>query len=265
MRARCRLFDDGGEHAGSQHDCAPQPQKELAITASARSICFQGLVANRLGIALWQADGSGPEPAAIGHRFVTPIETITAHYYVASRDYIDSSAHAGVTATELRGAWPQTRAALRVAGLAAANLHLRLPLTTAGADREGEDWFYRDGVETRYLQPQAPLRLLLNDETLLEFAPPRLVLTEDYRRARNFAEVRIALMSEPALALIAGGSGKSTAAAALADALSADLARCAVRVVVDAIHLTHETFDGHGRTSGRYAELPTARLEVVGV
>jgi hypothetical protein len=234
------------------------------MNATPASIVLRGMLADRLGIALWQADGSGPEPAAVGHRFVTPIEEITAHYYVASRDYIDPAARAGATATALRGAWPRTRMALGTAGLAAANLHVRLPLTTAGTDREGEDWFYRNDVETRYLRPQAPLPLLLNDEAVLEFAPPRLMLTEDYRGARRFADVRIALVSEPTPARAAAGAATSVVAGTLARALLHDLAGRSVRLVVDAIHLTPETFAGRGRTSGRFAEFPAARLDVVG-
>lgn len=227
------------------------------------SVWFRGLVADGLGIALWQADGSGPEPAAVGHRFGTPIETITAHYYIASRDFIDPSARAGLTATELRGPWSRSRSALEANGLAATNLSMRVPLTTAGADREGEDWFYRDDVETRYLQPQAPLRLLLDDETVLEFPASCLVLTENYRGVRKFSEVQIALVSDPTPVRAPHGDARSAAAEALIQALLADLAGRPIRFVVDAIYLTNETFDGKGRTSGRYAEIPAARLEVI--
>jgi hypothetical protein len=221
------------------------------------------LSGDALGIALWQADGSGPEPAATGHRYVTPIETITAHYYVASRDYLDRTVRGGLVATELHGAWPRLRALLGNGATSLGNLIIRLPLTTAGADREGEDWWYRDDVETRYLRPQAPLSLLWKDEPVLEVAPPRLVLTEDYRGARSFADVRIALVSEPAPVMMAGGRACAAAAAA-ADALIADIGAHSVRFAVDVIRLTPETFGGHGRMSGRYADIPSARLEVTG-
>lgn len=232
------------------------------MSKPALSISFRGLVDDALGIALWQADGSGPEPAATGHCYVTPIETITAHYYVASRDYIEPAAPGGMVATALVGAWPRVHAALAHGVGKLEDMIIRLPLTTAGADREGEDWFYRDNVETRYLRPQAPLPLLLGNEILLELAPSRLVLTEDYRGARQFTDVQIKLVSDPAPVRIAGGSGNGEIDA-LRNAFLEDLADHSVRFVVDAIHLTPETFGGHGRTSGRYAEIPTARLEVV--
>ncbi len=229
---------------------------------SGSSIGFRGLVADGLGIALWQADGSGPEPVAVGHRFVTPFETITAHYYIASRDYIDPAARGGLVATGLSGEWRRLRAALAKAGRSIADLILRLPLTTPGADREGVDWVFKDGVETRYLRPQAPLPLLCGGVPVAAFAPPRLVLTEDYRGAREFAEVHIALTSDPTRAVAVAVTGLEPARL-LADALAADLGRRAVRFIVEAIRLTPLTFGGQGRTSGRYAEIPSARLEVV--
>lgn len=232
------------------------------MSKSELSIGFQGLVGDALGIALWQADGSGPEPAATGHRYVTPIETITAHYYVASRDYIEPAARGGAVATALVGAWPRVDAAFARAARELRDIVIRLPLTTAGADREGDDWFYRDEVETRYLRPQAPLPLLLGNEILLEFAPSRLVLTEDYRGARQFADVQIRLVSDPTPVRIAGCSGDGEIDV-LRNAFLEDLAGRPVRFVVDAIHLSLQTFGGHGRTSGRYAEIPAARLEVV--
>ncbi|HEY8553212.1 MAG TPA: hypothetical protein VIL43_01580 [Burkholderiales bacterium] len=220
---------------------------------------FRGRYGDGLGIALWQADGSGPEPAAVGHRFVTPIETITAHYYIASRDHVDPAARGGLAGVALRGEWSDTRAALAAGGGAPADLVLRVPLTTPGADREGEDWHYRDGVETRYLRPHAPLTLLCGGAVVLEFAPARLVLTEDYRGARSFADVRIALVFDATEAY----APSAPAMRALTDALLADLAGRPVRFVVDAVRLTPHTFAGAGRTSGRYAEIPAARLELV--
>lgn len=227
-----------------------------------QAVIFAGLVSEGHGVALWQADGSGPEPAATGHTFITPIEPITAHYYIASRDYVEPAARGGARGTQLIGAWPRLTAALQQARRDISDLVLRLPLTTAGPDREGEDWFYRDGVETRYLRPQAPMPLSLNVHALLTFAPARLVLTEDYRFATHFAEVRISINSEPIEARAANGASAGPFAA-VAEAFLADLGGRAVRLSVDTIQLTEREFTGNGRTSGRFAEIPTARLEVV--
>lgn len=231
------------------------------MSAAGSAITFRGLMGEGLGIALWQADGSGPEPAATGHTFVTPLRPVTAHYYVASRDHVDASARGGLAATALAGGWPRLRAALAAARLPLAQLVMRLPLTTAGADKEGEDWFYRDGVETRYLRPQGALPLLLGAIPLIEFAPTRLILIEDYNGARQFSDVRITLASDPSVAARARAIGGSSTD--VAEALLADLAGRSVRFVVDAIHLSPEMFGGNGRTHGRYADVPAARMEVL--
>lgn len=227
-----------------------------------QGIELAGRVGDGFGIALWQADGTGPEPAAAGHRFVTPIERITAHYYIASRDYVDISAHGGVRASGLIGGWPTFPTALAAARRTISDLVMRLPLTTPGPDREGEDWFYRDHVETRFLRPQAPLPLSLQGSALLEFATPRLVLTEDYRGARAFADVRISLVSEAAPAR-AASSVADGPFAEVAAALLADVAGRSVQLVVDSIRLSPAAFSGNGRTSGRFAEIAAARLVVV--
>ncbi len=227
-----------------------------------RSIAFAGFVQDGFGIALWQADGSGPEPAATGHTFITQVEPITAHYYVASRDHVDVSAHGGMRATGLQGGWPRFQAALATARRDVRDLIMRLPLTTAGPDREGEDWFFRDGVETRFLRAQAPLPVSLQANALLGFAPLGLVLTEDYRNARDFSEVKISLVSDPIAVRSAPGALDGPFAGIVEGAL-ADFAGRPVRLVVDAIQLSETTFSGHGRTNARFAEIPMARVEIV--
>ncbi|MFL6647213.1 MAG: hypothetical protein ACJ8KO_04560 [Sulfurifustaceae bacterium] len=232
------------------------------MTAGNTAITFSGRVRDGFGIALWQADGSGPEPAAVGHSFITAIEPITAHYYIASREYIDSSARGVVSADALIGHWPRLTQALAAAGRRVADFVMRLPLTTAGADREGHDWFFREGVETRYLRPQGALPFALGTDPFVEFAPPRLELTEDYRGARDFSDVRISLVSDATPVRLASGAIRGRYAA-VAQAFLDDLAGRSVRFVVDRIELVAETFAGHGRLVGRFAEIPTARVEVV--
>jgi hypothetical protein len=232
------------------------------MSASGMSIEFAGRAADRLGIAMWQADGNGPERAAIGHSFDTPIGSITSHYYIASRDYVDHGATGGVVATSLRGTWPRLTAALAEYRRSLKDLLIRLPLTTAGADRQGEDWVYRNDVETRQLYPKTPVPLLFCHAPLLEFPAARLVLTETYKGAQSFADVRLVLMSapiDPTYAANLDGAAKE-----VADALFADIADRPMRIVVDAIDLIlTDVFESEGRIHGRYANIPSARLEVV--
>lgn len=232
------------------------------MTTNKQSIEFSGKVADGLGIAMWQADGSGPEPAAVGHTFDTPLYPITAHYYIASRDYIDRARRGGLAATAVVGDWPRLQAALTAHRRTTRDLIIRLPLTTPGTDREGTDWRFQDGVETRYLYPQAPLPLLLGTIPLVEFAPRRLVLTENYNGAETFADVRISLVSDAAPEHRAAAPAGTTAQD-IAGALLADLAERPVRFVVDAIRLAPDAFSDNGRVHGRLAEIPAAHLEVV--
>jgi hypothetical protein len=228
------------------------------MAAKEPCIEFSGRVQDGLGIAMWQADGSGPEPAAVGHTFSTPLYPITAHYYIASRDYVDPKAPGGLLATALGGDWPRLRAALAAHAKRLSDLVIRLPLTTPGGDREGIDWSYQDHIETRHLYPKAPLLLLLGHVPLIEFAPRRLILTEDYNGAETFADVKISLSSDPAPERRAAATAHQ-----VASALLADLRDRSVKFIVDAIRLVPQTFAGDGRTHGRFADIPAARLQVV--
>lgn len=231
-------------------------------TTIKKSIRFGGLVRDNLGIAMWQADGTGPEPAAIGHTFNTPLYPITAHYYIASRDYVSPDAPGAVAAVATDGDWPQLHRALAQHKRSLEELVVRLPLTTPGADREGVDWRYHDGIENRHLYPQAALPLLLGHIPLVEFAPRRLILTEDYNNAETFADVHISIVSDPAPERRSSAPA-GNAATDIAQALLADLVDHPVRFVVDSIHLAPETFSGNGRVHGRFADIPVARLEVL--
>lgn len=222
-----------------------------------------GLAREHLGLALWQADGSGPEPARVGHSFPAPIRTITTHYYIASRDYdgIDPASLGGVKAVAAVG-FESLRATLAKSEFTVENLVIALPLMTPGADKEGEDWIYRDQIETRQLRPQANVVLRLAGRPMLGFAVPRITLTEDYTGAKSFADVRLSCVSDPVMPLRIAPAGVADVHAA-AQAFLADLAGQAVRLVVEEIRILPDTFTGHGRVSGKFAEIPRARVEVV--
>lgn len=225
-------------------------------------IAFAGEAKANLGIALWQADGSGPEPAATGHAFDTPIGRINSHYYIASRDYagIDPRARGALAACEPLRGFSRLAEALKEHGLRPDDLVIRLPLTTPGADREGVDWSYRDGVETRYLYPAGPIPLLVADFSALYLNLPRLILTEDYRGATDFAQARLSLATEPFRITPAATADKR--AAAVARAVMTDLAGRMLRFTAERVVLLADGFAGRGRTRGYFADIPTARLWV---
>lgn len=226
-------------------------------------IPFAGVAQSGLGVALWQADGTGPEPAAAGHAFDTPVGRINSHYYIASRDYdgIDPRARGALAArAPLRG-FTRLAAALAAAGLAPDALVIRLPLITPGADREGIEWHYRDGVETRHLRPSGPVPMLVASEAALDLAVARLVLVEDYRGATTFADVRLSLESDPfTVTPVPTARGR---AAAVARAMVQDINGRNLRFVVDRLVLLPEKFSGSGRTQGFFGEIPLARLEII--
>lgn len=224
------------------------------------SIPLTGLAADGLGIALWQADGTGPEPAAAGHAFDTPIGRIHSHYYIASRDYAGIDPHArGALAARapLRG-FTRLAEALRDTGMALSEIVIRLPLITPGEDREGIEWSYRDGVETRYLRPAGPIPVLVRGETALKLDVRRLVLTEDYRGVADFAQARLSLATPPFA--VAAVPTRSEVATVIARAMLQDLRGRQLCFTADRVVLLPGGFTGPGRTHGNFAEIPTARL-----
>lgn len=227
------------------------------------SMVFSGCGADGLGLTLWQADGTGPEPAATGHSFDTPIGRINSHYYIASRDYagIDPTARGGLAALAPLEGFPRLAEALSDASSVPADLVIRLPLITPGADREGIEWSYRDGVETRYLRPVGPIPLAIGGDVAVLLAVTRLVLTEDYRGANDFADARLSLTTDPfSVTSVASASKPVTAIsrAFLQDLNGRKLCFTAERVV-----LLPDGFTGNGRTQGYFADIPVARLEVL--
>ncbi|BAU49463.1 hypothetical protein SVA_2915 [Sulfurifustis variabilis] len=219
---------------------------------------FAGLAADRLGIAMWQADGTGPEPEAVGHMFVTPLRPVTSHYYIASRDHVDPSSRGTARLAEPVES-PGLARALRDTGAVPGDVSVTLSLLTPGADREGIEWFYRDGVETRHLAPRDGIALRFRDAPMLALPVPRLVLTEDYRGAASFADVRLSIVSDPFTARLAPRA--EGVARRLGEALLDDVGGRALRIVVDAIRFLADTFEGEGRLQGRFAEIPSARIE----
>lgn len=105
-------------------------------------IHFSGLSAEHEGAAGWNADGSGPEPAAIGHLIPFP-EFGNQYYYIASRDYdgIDPEpgASGGHFTSDVTG-FPLFMQALAEQGFDIGQLTMKYGLTTLGPDQEGVDW-----------------------------------------------------------------------------------------------------------------------------
>lgn len=109
-----------------------------------QQIQFQGMVGQGYGVASWNADGTGPEPAATGHQVPFP-GFGNLYYYGASRDYIsgnpDHSCFAflpGITG------FPNFAQALSDHGFTPGQVKAKFGLVTLGDDEEGLDWFVMD-------------------------------------------------------------------------------------------------------------------------
>ena len=228
---------------------------------SSQAIAFNGLGAQHFGIALWQADGRGPEPQAVGHTFHTPIGPITAHFYSASRDHdrIDPESHGGLVATETIAQFAYFSEALEANKFTLNDVVIKIALTTPTGDVEGKDWFYEDDVEIRHLRLNGPLMLELRREALIEFVVDRMTLTENYQSARSFKDVRILLTTDPIIAKNSSHAS-SIGTQKVAQAFLTDVANAKLQLTVDEIRLTGETFDGRGRFRTRFADLLGARL-----
>lgn len=114
----------------------------LTMMYSNAQIPFEGLEADHEGIAVWDADGTGPEPAAVGHPH--PFGYGSSRYYCASRDYDnidpDPDAALGHFMSGMTG-FPLFAQALTSHGYSPGQVKMKNGLIVEGDDIEGEDWF----------------------------------------------------------------------------------------------------------------------------
>jgi len=108
-------------------------------------IPIQGLAVDHEGIAVWDADGTGPEPAATGHPI--PWGWGNAPYYAASRDYDDIDPDPGAALCHFLDSitgFPLFVQALSNNGFLPGQVKVKCGLCTQKDDIEGEDWFNFD-------------------------------------------------------------------------------------------------------------------------
>jgi hypothetical protein len=111
------------------------------VTNAQQQIPFQGMVSQGFGVAAWNADGSGPEPAATGHLIPFP-GFGNIYYYGASRDYVSGNPNQACFAflpgiTE----FPNFTQRLTDHGYLPSQVKVKFGLVTLGDDEEGLDWF----------------------------------------------------------------------------------------------------------------------------
>jgi CubicO group peptidase (beta-lactamase class C family) len=117
---------------------------DYAKALNVSEIYFEGYSAQGEGIAGWNANGSGPEPAATGHQVPAPGFT-SQYYYGSSHDYItENPDHAAFHFLEGMKGFPNFEEALAANGYTPGQVKVKYGLCTLGDDIEGIDWFFMD-------------------------------------------------------------------------------------------------------------------------
>jgi hypothetical protein len=110
-------------------------------------LSFEGIKADHEGMAVWNSDGTGPEPPRIGHSFIWNGLEYGCPYYAASRDYDsidpDPDACAGHYKEGGKG-FPNLAIQLAYRGYTIGQLKAKIDTLTLGNDIQGEDW----GIDT---------------------------------------------------------------------------------------------------------------------
>lgn len=226
---------------------APRHQLEL-----------DGLVSEHLGLAAWNADGSGPEPQIDPRSFETPLGRITHHVYAATPDYggIDPSSAGGLKATSLTG-FEALQEALTNLGAAIGQITISWGLMT---EAPGEFTHDANHFETR--------KVLIHGPIVVRFATrPALLLPAEW--ATNTIDWNVDVftdsvhrsVTQPAAPVLAANA--TGAARAVGEAMLDDVAGRSVTLDVEGI-VIHEdaTFAGNGRVDGMLIDMPFAKLSV---
>jgi hypothetical protein len=227
-------------------------------------ISLIGQARDHRGLAVWSSDGSGQEPAAVGHSLQTVLGNFTAPYYVSTRDYgdIDPLSSAGMTGIESSSGFFQLMKVLYEHDLIVSDLSIAFPLFSLGEDREGEDWIFRDGVETRYLKSQGDIIIRLQSQDMISLPVTRLTWIQDFRGAVDLSDVSESCMTNAAVPEDASENSMVHVRVA-ASAFLKDMGELKIRIVIENLKFTDETFSGKGRIQGRFGEVHRARLEIV--
>jgi hypothetical protein len=209
---------------------------------------FLGMASEHQGMAGWNADGTGPEPAERGHG--------AQRYYIASRDYDDidpdPNAAFGHFLLEMKG-FMNLALQLEYRDYTPDQLLIKNGLSSLGADSMGLDWGFANGTDYWCNYYDIDYRLFLDGEQIITglvdtslswmVQNPLFWWCEaTFDRPRNGS----AFASEDAQ-IVAGGFLK-------------DL-ECR-KLYYDLQELTYDadTFNGNGRYNGGYFNVQAARL-----
>jgi len=214
------------------------------VTNAQQQISFEGMVSQGYGVAAWNADGTGPEPAFTGHQVPFP-GFGNLYYYGASRDYItgnpDHSCFAflpGITG------FPNFAQALTANGYTPGQVKAKFGLVTLGDDEEGLDWFVMDNYHHSSHKYSNFNIFELNGEAMLAIKVDYAVWS-----VQNGTTTYIIDFGYTPLINISGSS--SAGVQAVAQAFLEDLDGKSVRLQCESTY-GGLTITGNGRNGGYY-------------
>jgi len=244
---------DAAEEEGVDPYCVPR----------SGSLSFVGLDSGGEGCAAWNAAAGAPEPQKTGHAVTWSTGCLGySYYYIASRDYVDTGAAAGMHLTGAPSGFPAFQAALTTAGKTFGDVKVRFTVMDLGGDVEGTDWSYDAGthVETRRYTG-GTITFLLGAEPIASGATPDLTALLDYNTLTDCFDDGIGGSTAYVLLADASSSG-SASAKAVAAALLADIGGFGVRLVFDSLQpIGAAEFTSNNRT-GAYMDAQSGAFQI---
>ncbi len=209
---------------------------------------YAGMASEHQGMAGWNADGNGPEPAADGHG--------QQRYYIASRDYdeIDSSANAafGHLLPDMKG-FLNLELQLAYRGYEPGQVLIKNGLSSLGNDEMGKDWGFANGTDYWCHYYDVDYFLELDEQRLITGLVDTSLSWMNPSPAYWWCEATYDLPRD-------GSELSSEDVQIIAGAFMKDLE--GRKMINDLQMLTYDTasFEGNGRYDGGFFNVESARL-----
>lgn len=215
---------------------------------------------DRFGAAAWSTDGTGPEPAAVGHQ-VPLFSNFFAYYYLASRDFrtIDRRSNGAAFGTEIESQFHHFAEALTQSRFSIRDLTLSFGLYSLGNDIRDQDWSLVGTNETRFYQG-GTIVLKINGQPMVQAAAPKLTMGINYNALNDDSDDRILGVTE-SISRFTLIRDSSPQVRSLGRAFLKDISTFGARFIFDNFQpATQFDFAQNGRFGG-FFEVESMRLE----
>jgi len=223
------------------------------LLTNAQMIPIQGLAVDHEGIAVWDADGTGPEPEGYAH---PDPWGVNVGYYGASRDYddIDDNPNAALChfLDNITG-FPLFMQALSDNGFTPGQVKAKTSLYDLKNDIEGEDWFILDNTHY-YNRYDGYYYFELNGEPMI--SGYIYYIQSFWSSTSTYSEFK-ASFSQP----VDASANSSDEIKAVAAAFLSDMNGQELRFVMTEMQPSGETFDGNGRLNGAFVNILEGHIE----